>query len=141
MAHKNYKNINLLGTSHIARQSLNEVSSSFETLKPDIVTLELEKDRLRGVLSGKREKPSLKDILRIGLRSYLFAKFAAWVEEKLGSTVGVKPGSEMKLAYELAVQNKVRVVLIDQNIQITLKRLISGITLREKFRFVFERYS
>ncbi len=133
-----YKNLNLLGTSHIAKQSLNEVRKSFEELKPGIVALELDKQRLPVLISGIRPKLRLRDIFSMGIKAYLFNKFGAWAEEKLGKAVGVKPGSEMRLAYELASKNKCRVALVDQNIQVTLKRLVKSITLKEKLRFVLD---
>ena len=37
----NYKNLTIIGTSHIAKQSLDDVETAIEHGKPDIVALEL----------------------------------------------------------------------------------------------------
>ncbi|MBW3011222.1 hypothetical protein KY326_03320, partial [Candidatus Woesearchaeota archaeon] len=65
-----YKNLTLLGTSHIAQQSLDQVKESIEKIKPDIVALELDKNQLFALISGKRRKPTLRDVRAIGLKGY-----------------------------------------------------------------------
>ena len=41
-----YKNLIIIGTSHIAKQSLEEVQRTIEKEKPEIIALELDKKRL-----------------------------------------------------------------------------------------------
>jgi pheromone shutdown protein TraB len=60
----------------------------------------------------------------------------AWAEKKLGKIVGVSPGSEMKKAAELAKKNKMKIALVDQDIEITLKRFSKALTWKEKWNFV-----
>jgi len=127
----NYKNLYIIGTSHIANKSLEEVEVFIEREKPEIVALELDKGRLHGLLSG--EKGNKVSISKYGIKRYLFAKIGHYAEHKLGGKTGVKPGDEMKLAYELAQKNNSKIALIDQDIQITLKKL--KITWKEKWNF------
>jgi len=101
--------------------------------KPQIVALELDRGRLGALLSGNKGKGN---ILQYGIKGYVFAKLAHYVEHKLGARTGVKPGSEMILAYNLAQKNNARVALIDQDIRITLKRL--NITWLERWRFIVD---
>ena len=56
----------------------------------------------------------------------------------MGEDVGVKPGSEMLEAARIAKEVNADVALIDRNIQITLKRTINGMTLKEKLTFIYE---
>ena len=128
--------ITILGTSHIAKQSLDEVRKAIEQGKPDIIAIELDKKRLPALFAKKRERARLSDISRIGFKGYLFALLGAWAERKLGDSVGIKPGAEMKLAYQLAKKHKLKIALIDQDIEITLKRLSQALTWKEKFRFL-----
>jgi len=44
-----YKNLTIIGTSHIARQSLEEVKSAIEKIKPDIIAIELDRKRYYGL--------------------------------------------------------------------------------------------
>ena len=55
--------------------------------------------------------------------------------KKLGKMVGVAPGSEMKKAVRLAKKNKIKLALIDQDIEITLKRFSKSLTWCEKWNF------
>ena len=131
-----YRNLEIIGTSHIARQSLEEVEKAITEGRPDIVALELDNRRLHALMSGEKGKASLKDMGRIGVKGYLFALFGAWAEKKLGKMVGVAPGSEMKHAAMLARNNKIRIALIDQDIEITLRRFSKALTWKEKWNFV-----
>jgi len=133
-----YKNLTIIGTSHIARQSLDEVEKAIEEGKPDIVALELDKKRLYSLLTKKQGKLRIYDIRRIGIKGFIFALLGAWAEKKLGKLVGVSPGSEMKLAVNLAKKNKIKIALIDQDIEITLKKFSKALTWKEKWNFIVD---
>ena len=133
-----YKNLSILGTSHIARQSLEQVKATIEAYKPEILALELDKRRLITLFSKQTHKPHYGMIKEIGIQGFIFNLIGAYVEKKLGKMVGVKPGSEMKLAYQIAQQKKLRVALIDQKIEITLRNFSKEFTWKEKFRFLFD---
>jgi pheromone shutdown protein TraB len=47
--------ITIIGTSHIARQSVEEVRNAIIETKPDIVAIELDYARYRALLSGKKK--------------------------------------------------------------------------------------
>ncbi len=131
-----YLNLTIIGTSHIAKQSLDEVKETIINEKPDIIALELDEKRLRALLS--KRKKTYGNIFRVGLKGYLFSLLGAWVEKKLGEYVGVKPGSEMKTAIRLARRNKIRIALIDQDIEVTLRKLSKRISLKEKWNFIID---
>lgn len=131
-------NLHLLGTSHIARQSLREVRKSVDELQPDIIALELDKHRFVALMNPKERKLQWKDIKRIGFKGFLFSMIGEFAERKLGEQVGVKPGSEMKLAAQLAAKDQIPIAFIDQPIDITLKKFSKAITWREKWNFVVD---
>ncbi len=128
--------ITIIGTSHIAKQSIKDVQEAIEQGKPDIIALELDRKRLPALLAKERQKVRISDIGRIGIKGFLFAALGSWAERKLGESVGVKPGAEMKLAFRLAKKNSIRIALIDQDIDITLRRISTSLTWKEKFRFL-----
>ena len=134
-----YKNLTLIGTSHIAKQSLDDVETSITSLNPDLICLELDPKRFYALTHNlKKEKFSLRAIRQVGLKGYLFSIIGAYAEKKLGNYVGVSPGSEMLKAIELAKKNKIKLALIDQEIDITLKRFSKEFTWKEKFRLVWD---
>jgi len=130
-----YKNLNIIGTSHIAKQSLDEVKGVIEDTKPDIVALELDKKRLYALMHGKKGRISIYDLRRVGIKGFLFSLIGAWAEKKLGELVGVSPGSEMITAIKIAKKNKIKIALIDQDIEVTLKRFSETLTWKEKWNF------
>ncbi len=130
-----YKNLTVIGTSHIARQSLQEVRQAFED-RPEIVALELDPKRLHAVVSGEQRRPGIGNIAKIGLKGYLFTLIGSFVQRKLGKVVGVSPGSELKEAFLLARQSNARVALIDQDIELTMRNFSKALGWREKLRFL-----
>lgn len=132
----NYKNLVFLGTSHIARQSLNEVKKYIEDEKPDIIALELDQKRIHALMSTEKRKVDIRVIRKIGFKGFLFSLFGAWAEKKLGNIAGVAPGSEMKQAIRIAKKERIEIALVDQDIEITLQRLSKSITWKEKWHFI-----
>ncbi len=133
-----YKNILIIGTSHIATQSIQEVEQKINEEKPELVALELDRARFQALLNPDKKKTRLKDIRQIGVKGWVFALLGEFVEKKLGSRVGVSPGSEMLKAAEVAQTNNCKIALIDQRIEVTLKRFSQALTWKEKFRFLID---
>ncbi len=132
---KRYKNLILVGTSHIAQESLNAVKKLIEEEDPEVIGVELDKKRAAALLMQKKSKIRVSDIGRVGLKGWIFALLGAWAEQKLGETIGMKPGQEMRTAIVLAKQKHKRISFIDQDIEITLRKLSSGISWKEKWNF------
>ncbi len=130
-----FKNLTLIGTSHIAKESVTEVEHVIGTVNPDIIALELDLKRFQALMNPGR-KLSLRDIKYLGVRGWLINLIGSWAELKMGKLVGMKPGTEMKTAVMLAAKSQARIALIDQDITITIKRLIKKITFKEKMRFI-----
>jgi pheromone shutdown-related protein TraB len=132
-----YKNLIVVGTSHIAKQSLEEVELIITTEKPAVVALELDRARLAGLMNKElKRKPSIFDVKKIGFKGYLFAKAGEFAERKMGAQVGVSPGDEMLKAAEIASKVGAKVALVDQDIKVTMKNFSKAVTWREKFRFI-----
>ena len=132
----NYRNLVLIGTSHIAKESLKEVKDTIESVRPDIVALELDRDRYRALHQKSMRRLSIYDARKVGMKGFVFAMIAAWAEKKLGRYTGMSPGGEMKAAIRIAKKNKIRIALIDQPIGITLKKFSKSLSWKEKWNFV-----
>ena len=78
-----YKQLTLIGTSHIAEQSIQEVRSAVEAEKPGIIAIELDKKRLAGLLDKSHKRLKLKEIFRLGVKAYLFILIASYIQKKL----------------------------------------------------------
>jgi len=128
-------NLKIIGTSHIAKQSIEEIKKAVEEFQPQIIAVELDAQRAAALLQEQKTKTSVKDILKIGVKGYAFVRIGHYIQQKLGKTVGVSPGSEMKTALEIAHKNNLQVALIDQPINVTLKNFSKELTWKEKWRF------
>ena len=129
-----YGDLTIIGTSHIAKQSLDEVERAINVEKPDIIALELDRRRLYSLFK-KPGRIRIYDIKKIGIKGFVFSLIGAWAGKKLGKMVGVMPGSEMKKAVKLAKKNKIKIALIDQDIEITLRKFSKSLTWKEKWNF------
>lgn len=133
-----YKNLVLIGSSHIARQSVKEIEENYQRFRPSIIAIELDADRLKAIFSKNREKPGIGMIKKVGFKGFIFATIGKYVSEKLGKTVGMEPGADMKKAALIAKENNLQLELIDQHIQVTLRRFSEEFTWREKMRFFLD---
>lgn len=129
-------NIILVGTAHVSAKSVAEVREAIRKYRPDIVAVELDKNRFI-VLTKKRkwEETSLLDVLKQGKGFLMLAQiFLAMFQRRLGSEYGVEPGAEMVAAIKEAKKFGVEVALVDRDITVTFKRAWRSMTFREKLR-------
>jgi pheromone shutdown-related protein TraB len=136
-----YKKLVIVGTSHIAESSLEEIEFVFNKENPDLIAVELDQQRLYALLSNQKPNYSPRMIKEIGLKGYLFALFGSLIQQKLGDIVGIKPGSDMLRAVQLAKLNNKKIALIDRDVRITLSRLSNAIGWKEKLNFVIDLFS
>lgn len=131
------ENIVLVGTSHVSKQSSKLIKKEFLNFKPDIICVELDKERLRSLISGK-SKIKLSMIRHIGVTGFLFALIGKYVQQKLGKVTGVTPGEDMLTAVKLAGKNKKKLALIDRNVALTMRRLSKNVSFSEKLKMVWD---
>lgn len=128
--------ITILGTSHIAQQSVTSIKQAFLKTDPDIVCVELDKNRLHALLTEQKPNYSPAMIAHVGITGYLFAIIGGFLQQKLGRVVNMQPGADMKQAALLAKNNNKQILLLDRDIALTLKRLSQQLTMRERFRLL-----
>lgn len=130
--------LTIIGTSHIARESIQKVDKIIRTKKPDIVAIELDAKRLYALLHRGKTKASVRNITALGVKGWLFGTIGALVERRMGSKVGVVPGSDMLQAYKTAKNIGSRCACIDQDISITLKKISKSLTWKERGHFLVD---
>lgn len=133
------KRLKIIGSSHIAKESIKLVDYEINNYLPHIVALELDKKRVYSLIAKKEQKPNYFTLIRrIGIKGLIFSLIGAYAQKKLGNIVGVEPGSEMKHALEVAKSKKLEIALIDQDIEITLRKFSKAVTYREKWNFIVD---
>ncbi len=134
----NGKEVVLLGTAHISQKSVDEVAEAIEQEKPDVVGVELDIQRLRQLKLGN--KWGNTDIGKVisGGQTYLFllTLLLSNIQRQLGQKLGVKPGMEMMAAVEVAEEKKIPIMLLDRDVNITLKRAMQKMSLIEKVKLL-----
>jgi len=128
------KEIILVGTAHISKESIELVEKTIEEEAPDVIGVELDKDRLYQLMSGKKwQETNLVEIIQTG-KTYLFLLnvLLSNMQRQLGAHVGVQPGAEMLAALKKAQDKKLPVQLLDRDVRVTLKRAFNAMGFIEK---------
>ncbi len=121
----------VVGTAHVSRRSVEEVTRTIEELRPEVVCVELCQGR-HDALTQENSFRGLDvfKVVREGKTLYLLAHLAlSSYQRKMGQALGVKPGAELLAAVETAKRVGARVELIDRDIHTTLKRTWSNLGL------------
>lgn len=119
------KRVVLVGTIHVDPASISLVRETVQSVMPEVVALELDRDRLRALENPAAGRPSLSSGLSF-LTMALLERFA-------GELTGSSPGSEMLEAARMARLVGAVVETIDRPIGITAMG-IRRLPLKEKIR-------
>ncbi len=133
------KEIVLVGTAHISKKSSELVKKTIEKEAPDAIGVELDRQRLAQILSGRKWKETdIVSVIKKG-RVYLllFNLLLAGMQKRLGEAVGVEPGQEMRVAVKIATEKGIPLALLDRSISVTLRRALAEISLVEKIKLLF----
>lgn len=132
------KEIVLIGTAHISKASVDLVQKTIENEKPDVIGVELDEMRLKQLLGGtKWENTNVLTLIQEGQSGLVLLNlFLANMQRQLGDQVGVKPGEEMMIGVRLAQEKKTPVLLLDRNIQTTMKRAMHAVSLWHKIKLL-----
>ena len=133
------RKIVLVGTAHISRGSIELVEKTIAKEKPDCVGVELDAQRYEQLKNQRKWKETnIMDVIKSG-RIYLLLVnlLLANLQRRLGTKIGVKPGSEMLAAIRIAEKKKIPVVLLDRDVKITLRRAFDLMSLWEKMKLGF----
>lgn len=117
--------IKVYGTSHVSEESFDVIDEAFREMDPDVVALELCPFRLQALLEKGETDTS----------GPIFLKILKKFQNYIGRKTGVMPGTEMLYAYEKALDEGIDVVLVDQDIRITMQNLM-GTSRKERFKAV-----
>lgn len=118
------REITLIGTAHVSRESVEEVTAVIREEKPDCVAIELDEERLKSLNDPEAwRKMDIIKVLREKKGFLLLANLVlAGFQRKMGVNVGVKPGEEMKAAYDCAKAEGIPATMVDRPVQVTLRR-------------------
>ena len=118
------REIVLIGTAHVSKDSVDEVASIIREEAPDRVCVEIDSGRYNSMKAeNKWENLDIFKILKKGQGFLMLANLAmSSFQKKIGEGLDVKPGDEMKAAIDTAQGLDIPFSFSDRDIQVTLKR-------------------
>src|SRR4029453_9138904 len=128
----------LVGTAHVSRESADLVREVIEKERPDCVCLELDAQRFEALSHRQRwENLDLREVIRRRQLAPLLANLVlASYQKKLGGALGVIPGSELLEAARAAEEHQIPVALCDRDVRITLRRAWGSMSLWNKSKLL-----
>ncbi|WP_265111496.1 TraB/GumN family protein [Halosolutus halophilus] len=129
--------VHVLGTAHVSQASVDEVHETVDREDPDVVAVELDEGRYRQMQGGTPDDVEAKDLLS-GNTVFQFLAYwmLSYVQSRLGERFDIEPGADMRAAIEAAERNGRGVALVDRDIQVTIQRFWSRLSVTEKLKMV-----
>ena len=118
----------LIGTAHVSRESIDEVSEIIRQEKPALICVELDEGRYASITQKENwENLDMVKVFREGKGFLLMANLVlSGFQRRIGAELGVKPGEEMKTALDTAKELGIPHALCDREVQLTLRRAWAG---------------
>ena len=132
------KDIYLIKTAHVSKESVREVHEAINELQPDVICVELDKGRYESLLNPEaykqmdiikiiKEKRTAIVLVNLVLSSY---------QKRMAKKLEVNSGDEMRAAIEEAKEKDIKLVLADRNIQTTFARVWRAHTFWDKIKLI-----
>jgi pheromone shutdown-related protein TraB len=114
----------LIGTAHVSRGGIDEVSGIIREERPDLICVELDEGRYGSITQKESwENLNMVKVFREGKGFLLLANLVlSGFQRRMGAELGVKPGEEMKAALDIAKELGIPHALCDREVQVTLRR-------------------
>ncbi len=128
----------LIGTAHVSRESIDEVSAIIREEKPDLICVELDEGRYASITQKESwENLNMIKVFKEGKGFLLLANLVlSGFQRRMGAELGVKPGEEMKAALDIASELGIPYALCDREVQVTLRRAWTGCGLWSKSKLL-----
>jgi pheromone shutdown-related protein TraB len=118
------REIILIGTAHISRESIDETRTVIQREQPGMVCVELDSGRFASMTQKDTwAKLDIVNVIREGKGFLLIANLVlSSFQHRLGNELGVKPGEEMRAAVDTAKELDIPYSFCDREVQQTLRR-------------------
>lgn len=130
------KEILLVGTAHVSRQSAEEVKEIIEKEKPDSVCVELCQSRYESIMDkDKWRKMDIIKVIKEHKATLLLVNLIlSSFQSRLAKQFGIQPGQEMIQGITSSKEMGANLVLADREIQTTFLRVWRGLGLWGKLK-------
>ena len=122
----------LIGTGHVFNLS-QQLLDIFDEKQPDVICVELDKQRYNALLAKKADPEAYKQYERkVPFIYKLLSKF----QDGMASEYGVVAGQEMLTAIGFAKNRQLPVAFIDMNAQKLFKKMLRKMSFTEKIKLI-----
>lgn len=130
------KDVYLVGTAHISRESVDDVRTTVDLVEPDTICVELCQSRYQAFTQPDNwQKMNIFRVIKEGKAVFLLSQLVMTsFYKRLGDRLGVRPGAEMLEGITLAEERRTQLVLADRDVQVTLKRTWAKLNLWNKLK-------
>ncbi len=127
--HIGQKELILIGTAHISKQSAELVKEVIEAEQPDSVCIELDEQRYQSISQGDQwQNTDIFQVIKEKKATLLLINLAvSSFQRRMAKQFGIQAGQEMIQGIESAKETGAELVLADRNIQITFARIWNNI--------------
>ena len=137
----NYKDkeIILVATAHVSRNSAHEVKEVIEQEKPDSICVELDQGRYQSLKErDKWKNTNIVNIIKEKKVGFMFANILlSNYQRKIAEQFNINAGEEMIQGISSSEETGANLVLADRDIQTTFLRVWRGVSLWGKMKLVF----
>jgi pheromone shutdown-related protein TraB len=132
------RKVHIIGTAHVSRKSVEEVQRVIRAVKPDTVCVELDQMRYEALTDETRwRKLDIFQVIRQGKVLFLMSSLALQAyQRRLGDQLGVRPGAELLAGVDVAKEIGAEVVLVDRDVQATLRRTWANLGFFNKVKLI-----
>ena len=132
------KEILLIATAHVSKESAALVKQVIEEERPDSVCIELDEDRYKSIQNPKAwEKTDVLQVIKSKKVGFLLANLAlSAYQKRIAKRLHVSVGGEMLQGIQSAKDVGATLVLADRNIQTTFLRIWRKLNLWEKLKLI-----
>jgi len=133
------KELIIIGTAHVSKNSAEEVKAIIEEEKPDSVAIELCNSRYQSIQDQDKWKKT--DIAKVVKEKKSFLLLANLIlssyQKRMAKQIGIQAGQEMLQAIESAKETGAELVLADRDIQVTFARIWGNLGFWGKTKLFF----
>lgn len=134
------KQVTLIGTAHVSKESVALVEKVIDEEKPDTVCVELCESRYQSIQS--RDQWRNTDIIKVIKEKKAFLLLShlllASFQKRIARKLDIKPGEEMIRAIEAAKKGDAAIHLADRDVRVTLSRTWRAMGLWDKLKLLFQ---
>ncbi|WP_290770615.1 TraB/GumN family protein [Anaerofustis sp.] len=134
----NNKDITLVGTAHVSKESAREVEEVIKEIKPDNICIELDEGRYSSLENDEKWKDTdIVNVIKEKKTTLLLVNLIlSSYQKRIAESFDINSGQEMINAINLSKEMNVKLTLADRDIKTTFLRIFRKMSLWEKMKLL-----